>query len=90
MGYVVRVKSVAEKASLCDYLRKKGLSQRPTPFRTRGETMLSICVFKDHFYSAHFEDVDFITEGESMIECTVDFLKRNLKYDRITRKSAEV
>ena len=61
MGYVVRVKSVAEKAALCDYLRKKGLSQRPTPYRTKGETMLSICVFKDHFHSVHFEDVDAFT-----------------------------
>ena len=37
MGYLIRVKSNAEKSQVCDRLRSKGLSQMVTPFRTRDE-----------------------------------------------------
>lgn len=68
MGYLVRVKSNAEKSQVCDMLRKKGLSQMVTPFRTKGESMNTVCIFADHFYSAHWEQVDAFMEGEEMIQ----------------------
>lgn len=68
MGYLIRTKSNAEKSGICEYLRRMGLSQRPTPFRTKGEAMNTVCVFADHFYSAHWEDADAFMEGEEMVQ----------------------
>lgn len=71
MGYIIRCKGNQDKAQYCSLLRKKGLSQMSTPFRTKGQSMNTICIFKDHFYTAHYEDIDGVMEGESMIEATM-------------------
>ena len=71
MGYLIRVKSNAEKSQICDMLRKKGLSQMVTPFRTKGESMNTVCIFADHFYCAHWEQVDAFMEGEEMLQITI-------------------
>ncbi|MGN0929320.1 MAG: hypothetical protein ACI4N3_01630 [Alphaproteobacteria bacterium] len=71
MGFIIRCHSNQDKAQYCNQLRKKGLTQMPTPFRTKGCPMNTICIFKDHFYTAHYEDIDGIMEGESMIEGTI-------------------
>lgn len=71
MGYLIRVKSNAEKSLVCAHLRKKGLSQMVTPFRTRGESMNTVCIFAGHFYCAHWDQVDAFMEGEEMLQITI-------------------
>lgn len=71
MGYIIRCKSNQDKAQYCSILRRKGLSQIPTPFRTKGQSMNTICIFNDHFYTAHYEDAEGVMEGESMIQMTM-------------------
>ncbi|MGN1155842.1 MAG: hypothetical protein ACI4TK_06670 [Agathobacter sp.] len=71
MGFIIRCLNNQDKARYCNQLRNKGLIQMPTPFRTKGCSMNTICIFKDHFYTAHYEDIDGIMEGESMIEGTM-------------------
>lgn len=68
MGYIIRCKGAQDKAQYCEKLRKKGLSHIPTPFRTKGQSMNTICIFGNHFYTAHYEDIEGVMEGESMTE----------------------
>lgn len=71
MGYIIRCKGTQDKSQYCEKLRKKGLSQIPTPFRTKGQSMNTICIFNDYFYMAHYEDVEGVMEGESMKQLTM-------------------
>lgn len=73
MGYIISCKNRQDKERITSKLRKQGLSHWMTPFHTRGESMNTICIFKDHFYSAHWQDIDSLMEGEAMIE--VEILK---------------
>lgn len=68
MGFLIRTKSNQEKSQVCEYLRTKGLSQRISPFRSRGSSFNTQCVFVDHFYGCHWEDTEAFMEGEEMLE----------------------
>lgn len=76
MGYIIYTRDSSQKNAIYNCLHSKGLSSRPTPFRTRSESCRYVAIFKDHFYALHWQDVNAIMEGEEMLEININQFKK--------------
>ena len=68
MGYIVYVKDAGEKSKVFNLLHRWGLNSKPSPFPSHAEICRYVVIFRDHFYTAHGQDLNAIMDGEEMFE----------------------